>query len=71
MPHEFVVKRNGVLETYDDYDSIPDDFDHVIKFIPEIPEGPHTPEQHDEIDKWPARLQKLMEIEHARSNSKR
>lgn len=68
MAHEFVVKRNGVLETYNDYNAIPTDFDHVIKFMPEIPEPPHTHEQHEEIEKWPARLQKLMEIEHARSN---
>lgn len=69
MAHEFVIKKNGKLETYTDYNDIPDDFDHVIKFLPEIPEPPHTHEQHEEIDKWPARLQKLMEIENARSNS--
>jgi hypothetical protein len=69
MAHEFVVKRNGILETYTDYNDIPANFDHVIKFLPEIPPEPHTEEQHEEIEKWPARLQKLMEIEHARSNS--
>jgi hypothetical protein len=68
MAHEFIVLRNNQLETYTDYDSIPLDFDHVIKFLPEIPEPPHTKEQHDEIEQWPARLEKLMEIEHARSN---
>lgn len=71
MAHEFIILRNGVLETYTDYDEIPDDFDHVIKFLPEIPPEPHTEEQHEEIDKWPGRLQKLMEIENARSNKKR
>jgi len=69
MAHEFVVKRNGILETYTDYNDIPANFDHVIKFLPEIPPEPHTEEQHEEIEKWPARLQKLMKIEHARSNS--
>ena len=69
MAHEFIVKRNGVLETYTSYEDIPNDFDHVIKFLPEIPPEPHTHEQHEEIDKWPARLQKLLEIENARSNS--
>lgn len=71
MPHEFVVKRNGILETYQTYEEIPNDFDHVIKFLPEIPEGPHTREQHDEIDQWSQRLNRLMEIENARSNAKR
>lgn len=68
MAHEFVIIRNGNIETYTDYDAIPLDFDHVIKFLPEIPEPPHTEEQHDEIEQWPARLEKLMEIERARSN---
>jgi len=68
MAHEFVIIRNGNIETYTDYDAIPLDFEHVIKFLPEIPEPPHTEEQHEEIDQWPARLEKLMEIERARSN---
>jgi len=68
MAHEFVVRRNGILETYTEYDAIPDDFDHVIKFLPEIPDPPHTHEQHEEIDQWPARLKKLLEKEHARNN---
>ena len=68
MAHEFVIIRNGNIETYTDYDAIPLDLEHVIKFLPEIPEPPHTEEQHDEIEQWPARLEKLMEIERARSN---
>lgn len=68
MAHEFVIIRNGNIETYTDYDAIPLDFEHIIKFLPEIPEPPHTEEQHDEIEQWPARLEKLMEIERARSN---
>jgi hypothetical protein len=60
MAHEFVVKRNGQLETYTEYDDIPNDIDTVINFLPEIPEPPHTHEQHEEIDKWNGRLQELM-----------
>lgn len=63
--------RRGQLETYTDFSSIPQDFDHVIEFVPEIPPGPHTPEQHDEIDQWNARLQELMRIEYARSGQDR
>ena len=69
MAHEFVIKRNGILETYTEYEDIPLDFDHVIKFIPDVPPPPHTEEQHKEIENWPERLAKLMEIENARSNS--
>ena len=69
MAHEFVIRRNGQLETYTKYEDIPNDFDNVIKFIPEVPEPPHTDEQHEEIESWNAKLQALMEIERARSNS--
>ena len=68
MAHEFVVKRNGILETYTEYNSIPNDFDYVISFQPEVPEPPHTEEQHKEIESWNEKLQALMEIERAGSN---
>lgn len=63
MDHEFVILRNGILETYNKYEDIPDDFDNVIKFVPVIPEGPHTEEQHEEIEKWNDKLQLLMQKE--------
>ena len=67
MGHKFVIMRNDVLEAYDRYENIPDDFDHVIEFLPEIPLGPHTQEQHEEIDSWNDKFLRLMEIERARS----
>jgi hypothetical protein len=63
---EFII--DGELKTFDDYTQIPEDFDHVIKFIPEIPDSPHSDHDHEEINKWNERLQKLMEKERARSN---
>lgn len=71
MTHRFVIMRNGVLETYTDFNSIPQDLDHVIEFIPEIPPGPHTDAEHEEIEQWNDRLQQLMRIEHARSSQNR
>lgn len=68
MPHEFVIKRNGILETYQNYEDIPLDFDHIVKFKPEVPEPPHSEVQHKEMDTWNEKLKKLMEIENARSN---
>ena len=59
---------SGQLHEYDRYEAIPDRFDHVIEFCPEIPPGPHTQEQHDEIDAWVPKLERLMEIERARSS---
>jgi len=64
---EFQFKVNGELVTYDKYEDIPDEFDHVIKFLPDpIPEE-HTEEDHAEMVLWNDRLQELMEKERARS----
>ena len=68
MAHEFVILRKGILETYSKFEEIPLDLEHVIKFLPEIPDGPHSPEQHEEIDSWNEKLQQLLEIE--RQNAK-
>ena len=56
--------------TFDKYEDIPDEFEHVIKFLPDIPEpvnDDHTDEEHEELAKWNDRLQELMEKERARS----
>ena len=63
---EFVV--NGELVLYDKYEDIPEDFEHVIRFVPDMPEDPHPEEEHAEMALWNTRLQKLMEKERARSN---
>jgi hypothetical protein len=70
---EFQFIINGELVTFDKYEDIPDEFEHVIKFLPDLlePEGEdgnHTEEQHEEMSKWNTRFQKLMEKERARSN---
>jgi hypothetical protein len=71
MAHEFVLLINGELKTYTNYEDIPETFDNVIKFIPEIPNEPHSQNEHDEIEKWNERLQLLMEKERASSNKNR
>lgn len=70
MKHRFVVMKNEQLLTFDNFDAIPKDFDHLIEFVPEIPPGPHTDEQHEEIESWVSKFQLLMEIEHASSSKK-
>ena len=72
---EFQFIVNGELVTYNNYEDIPEDldFEHVIKFLPDYlePEGEdgnHTDEQHEEMAKYSAQLDKLMEKERARSN---
>ena len=65
---EFQFIKNGELATYDKYEDIPEDFEHVIKFIPDVPAEPHTDEEHVEMAIWNTRLQELMEKERARRN---
>ena len=70
---EFQLVVNGILETYTKYEDIPDTFENVIKFLPDLPEpegedGNHTDEQHAEMARGNSRLQTLMEKERARSN---
>lgn len=67
MGHRFVIMQDDKLYEYAEYDQIPSEFDHVIEFAPEIPPGPHTDEQHDEIYQWQVKFNRLMEIEYASS----
>ena len=63
-----MIMRRDVIEIYDRYDDIPDDLDHVIEFLPEIPPGPHTQQQHEEIDAWLGLINRLMEKAYATSS---
>lgn len=70
MGHRFVIMRNDNIEVYDQYESIPNDLDHVIEFVPEIPPEPHTQQQHEEIDSWLDLFSQLMEKAYGKTNSK-
>lgn len=63
MAHKFTILLDGKLINYDRYEDIPLEFDNLIEFLPEIPPGPHTDEQHEEIDQWMNRLAELMKRE--------
>jgi hypothetical protein len=63
MTHEFIILNNGKLEKYDNFEKIPQSFNKVIKFLPKIPNGPHTEEQHIEIDGWNIKFKELMSRE--------
>ena len=68
MAHEFVLLINGELKTFTEYEDIPDKFDHVIRFLPDVP--------HSEVDHdgpaggiWNERLQELMQKERDNASS--
>ena len=65
---EFVFQIDGREVTITKWEDVPEEFDHVIKFIPDpIPEE-HTEEDHEQMALWNERLQQLMEKERASSN---
>jgi len=63
MADVFVILRNGVLETYNKYEDIPMSFDNLIEFAPEYIDGPHTPEQHAEMEGLNQKLLDLLKRE--------
>lgn len=67
--HKFVLMVEGELRTYNKFEDLPEDFDHVIEFVPSIPDGPHTHEQHEEIEQWHHRLQDLIAKENKKNGS--
>jgi hypothetical protein len=60
MKGEYIVKIGTSLLEFSDTNDIPDEFDHLIKFLPEIPPEPHTQEDHDYINSF---VSKMREIE--------
>lgn len=60
MKHEFIILDKGKYYTYETFEEIPLQFDHVISFKPIISDGPHTHEEHDEIGTWNNKLKELM-----------
>jgi hypothetical protein len=71
MDGEFVVLIGNKLHTFTKYEDIPDTFDNLIKFKPKQLDGPHTHEEHEEMNNWNEKLQFLMEKERASSNKNR
>ena len=63
MKGNFVVLVDGVLQYYSEYESIPASFDNLIRCEFDYPEGPHTEEQHEEMDSYNDLLQELMKRE--------
>ena len=62
-PRPFAVIVDGQLLELDRYEDLPAVFDRLVRFIPPVPPGPHTPAQHEATALWPARLAALMSRE--------
>jgi hypothetical protein len=66
---EFTILQNGVLQYYSTYESIPASFDSLIRCEFEFPPEPHTPEQHEQIEKYTEYLKDLMSREKGNASS--
>lgn len=60
MAHRFDIIVDGKIQTYTRIEDIPATFEHLVAFLPEIPPGPHTTEQHAEIDGWQEKFNQLL-----------
>ena len=63
MAHQFAILIDGKVQVFDNYDDIPETFENVIRFEPEVRPEPHTEEQHHEIEQWNDKLQQLLKRE--------
>ena len=59
MIGEYTVKIGKKLFDYTNVDDIPEEFDHLIKFLPTLPPEPHTPEEHDFIDSFMPKMREI------------
>jgi len=50
MKGQFIVKVGTSLLEFSDYNDIPNEFDHLIKFVLFEPPEPHTQADHDFIN---------------------
>ncbi len=56
---KFVIREQDKLIEYDRCGDLPDEFDHLIKFEPKIPEPPHSVNDHIEMSRYSEYLQEL------------
>jgi len=55
----FIVKTGQTLTEYQKISEIPEKFDHLIKFLPNIPPSPHSEHDHEHLNRFTDYLHKL------------
>ena len=56
---KFVIRDEDKLIEFDRCGDLPDTFDHLISFEPNIPPTPHSVNDHIAMSKWSEYLQEL------------
>ena len=66
---KFVVRIGRDILIFNTYEEIPESFDNLIEFNPNIPEEPHTEEEHQQLEDLNNMLHALLRREkNARGN---
>jgi len=63
MKGEYIIRNGDELITYNNYNDIPLEFDNLISFKPEYPDGPHSDEDHEFLETFVPKLNELMKRE--------
>jgi len=63
MHGEYLIKIGKEVRRYTEYDDIPMEFDHLIKFKPDYPEPPHSMEEHEWIEQFGSKMDSLLSRE--------
>ena len=56
---EFTIRKDGELLNFTKISDIPEEFDHVIKFMPKLPDEPHDTMDHVEMANFTTYLDML------------
>ena len=59
MIGEYIVKIGNKLFDYTNVNDIPEEFDHLIKFVPKAPPEPHTQADHDYINTFSNKFEEV------------
>ena len=58
--HTFIIKDKDEFITYNNFEDIPLEFDHLIQFLPDMPPPPHTEIEHEEMESWVPKFKELL-----------
>ncbi len=60
MKGKFKVLIDGEVKKYTNYNDIPEKIDDVIQCLFDVPEPPHTDEQHEEMEQHVSKINELV-----------
>ena len=68
---DYAVLVEGEVLEFSHWDDLPETFDNLIRWVPDVPPEPHTEAQHEAISSLPEKLRETLRREHASGNPDR